>query len=58
MVGKTLFDPLPPEAREHVRAQFERALTGEPIHFETVFVDGEGRLRGVRAQHLTLRDGD
>jgi len=31
---------------------------GEPTGFETVFVDASGRLRGVRAQHLPLRDGE
>ena len=47
---------MPPEARENVEAQFRRAVeTGEPTDFETVFVDGSGHLRGVRAQHLPLR---
>jgi DNA-binding CsgD family transcriptional regulator len=31
---------------------------GEPTDFETVFIDGSGQLRGVRAQHLPLRSGD
>ena len=31
---------------------------GEPTDFETAFVDASGHLRGVRVQHLPLRDGD
>lgn len=59
MVGRHYLDLLPPEAREHVEAQFRRAVEhGEPTDFETVFVDGAGHLRGVRAQHLPLRSGD
>ena len=59
MVGRHYLDPLPPDARAHVEAQFRRAVEhGEPTDFETVFVDGAGHLRGVRAQHLPLRSGD
>jgi PAS domain S-box-containing protein len=57
-VGRHHLDPVPPEAREHVAAQFRRALeTGEPTSFETVFHDAAGRLRQVRAQHFPLRRG-
>jgi len=58
-VGRHFTEPVPPEAREKVAAQFRRAVEcGEPTDFETVFVDGNGHLRGVRAQHLPLRSGD
>jgi PAS domain S-box-containing protein len=59
LLGHHFTEPLHPEARENVEAQFRRAVElGEPTDFETVFVDASGRLRGVRAQHLPLRDGD
>jgi PAS domain S-box-containing protein len=59
LLGHHFTELLPPEARENVVAQFGRAAErGEPTDFETVFVDASGRLRGVRAQHLPLRDGD
>lgn len=59
MLGHGLTELLPPEARESVEAQFRRAVElGEPTDFETAFVDASGHLRGVRAQHLPLRDGD
>jgi PAS domain S-box-containing protein len=58
MLGGHFTDPLPPEAREGVAAQFRRAVErGEPTDFETVFIDASGQLRGVRAQHLPLRSG-
>jgi PAS domain S-box-containing protein len=54
--GRHFTEPIPPEAKEKVNAQFRRAIeTGEPTDFETVFTDASGRLRGVRAQHLPLR---
>jgi len=57
--GRLYTEMLPPEVREHVRAQFKRAAEdGEPTDFETAFVDGGGHLRGVRAQQLPLRDGE
>jgi DNA-binding NarL/FixJ family response regulator len=50
---------LPEEAREHVMAQFRHAVDhGEPTDFETAFIDASGRMRGTRAQHLPLRQGD
>jgi PAS domain S-box-containing protein len=59
MLGRHFTDPLPPEAREQVTAQFRRAVEhGEPTDFETVFIDAAGNLRGVRAQHLPLRRDD
>ena len=58
MIGAHYTDLLPPKARENVEAQFRRAVRGEPTDFETVFVDGNGRIRGVRAQQLPLRDRD
>jgi PAS domain S-box-containing protein len=59
LVGRHFTEPVPPAARENVEAQFRRAVEcGEPTDFETVFVDAGGHLRGVRAQHLPLRDGD
>ena len=58
-LGRHFTEPLPPEARESVAEHFRRAVErGEPADFETVFVDGSGQLRGVRAQHLPLRAGD
>jgi PAS domain S-box-containing protein len=58
-LGRHFTDPLPPEARANVAAQFRRAADhGETTDFETVFIDATGHLRGVRAQHLPLRDGD
>jgi PAS domain S-box-containing protein len=59
LVGRPLTQLLPPEARGNVEAQFRRAVElGAPTDFETVFVDASGHLRGVRVQHLPLRDGD
>jgi PAS domain S-box-containing protein len=59
LVGRNHTDLLRPEARENVETQFRRAVErGEPTDFETVFVDAGGNLRGVRAQHLPLHDGD
>jgi LuxR family transcriptional regulator, maltose regulon positive regulatory protein len=59
LLGRHFTEPLAPGARENVEAQFRRAAEcGEPTDFETVFVDASGHLRGVRAQHLPLRDGD
>jgi PAS domain S-box-containing protein len=59
MVGRPLTALLPPEARENVEAQFRRVVElGELTDFETVFVDANGRLRGVRSQQLPLRSGD
>src|SRR6059036_439130 len=58
-LGRHFTEPVPPEARELVATQFRRAVeSGEPTDFETVFIDGSGRLRGVRAQHLPLRSRD
>jgi PAS domain S-box-containing protein len=55
-LGRHFTEPLPPEVREQVAAQFRRAVErGESTDFETVFVDASGQLRGVRAQHLPLR---
>ena len=57
--GRTILDPVPQEARAGVLAQFRKAVeSGEPTDFETVFVDSDGVVRGVRAQHLPLLDGD
>lgn len=58
LLGHHFTELLPPEARESVEAQFRRAVDGEPTDFETRFVDAGGHLRGTRAQHLPLRDGD
>ena len=56
LLGHHFTEPLPPEARQNVAAQFRRAVErGEPTDFETVFIDASGHLRGVRAQHLPLR---
>ena len=58
LLGRHFTEPLPPEARKKVEALFRHAVErGEPTDFETVFIDGSGRLRGVRAQHLPLRAG-
>jgi PAS domain S-box-containing protein len=57
--GRHFTELLPEEARPSVEAHFRRAAErGEPTDFETVFFDGSGQLRGTRAQHLPLRDGD
>ena len=56
MRGKRFTDPLAPKAREAVEAHFKRALLGEPTDFETMFIDGSGAARSVRAQHLPLFD--
>jgi PAS domain S-box-containing protein len=59
LLGRHFTEMLPEEARANVEAQFRRAVErGEPTNFETVFVDASGQLRGTRAQHLPLRDGD
>jgi PAS domain S-box-containing protein len=59
LLGRHFTEPVSPEARESVAEQFRRAVEcGEPTDFETVFVDGSGQLRGVRAQHLPLRSGE
>ena len=59
-LGRHFTEPLPPEARGKVSAQFRRAVErGEPTDFETVFVDAvSGNLRSARVQHLPLRSGD
>jgi DNA-binding CsgD family transcriptional regulator len=58
-LGRHFTEPLPPEAKEKVAAQFRRAVErGEPTDFETVFVDASGNLRSVRAQQLPLRRDD
>ena len=45
-LGRHFTEPLPPEVRESVAAQFRRAAErGEPTDFETVFVDAGGHLR-------------
>jgi len=59
LLGREITHLLPREAHENVLAQFRRAIErGEPTDFETAFVDASGHLRGVRVQHLPLRDGD
>lgn len=59
LVGRHYTALLPPEEREKVAAQFRRAAErGEPTDFESTFIDGSGRQRGVRAQHLPLRSND
>jgi PAS domain S-box-containing protein len=59
LLGRHFTDPLVPEEREKVAALFHRAAEeGKPSEFETVFIDGSGRARGVRAQHLPLRSGE
>ena len=59
LLGRLYTELLPPEVRDHVRAQFRRAAEdGEPTDFETAFVDAGGHLGGVRAQQLPLRDGE
>jgi PAS domain S-box-containing protein len=59
LLGRHFTELIPREARENLEAQFRRAVVGgEPTDFETVFVDASGQLRGTRAQHLPLRDGD
>ena len=59
LLGREITHLLPREAHENVLAQFRRAIgRGEPTDFETAFVDASGHLRGVRVQHLPLRDGD
>jgi PAS domain S-box-containing protein len=59
MLGGDITMLLPREVHENVIAQFRRAVElGEPTDFETAFVDANGQLRGVRAQHLPLREGD
>ncbi|MEP6811816.1 MAG: PAS domain-containing protein [Actinomycetota bacterium] len=57
LLGKHFTELLRPEARKNVETQFRRAVErGEPSYFETVFIDGGGHLRGVRAQHLPLQN--
>jgi PAS domain S-box-containing protein len=59
LLGRHYTALLPPEEREKVEAQFRRAAErGEPTDFESVFIDGSGHQRGVRAQHLPLRSND
>jgi PAS domain S-box-containing protein len=59
MLGRSILDPVPQGARASVLAQFRRAIeSGEPTDFETVFVHGDGDVRGVRAQHFPLFEGD
>jgi PAS domain S-box-containing protein len=59
MRGRRYTDPVPPEARESVEAHFRRAVEQrQPTDFETVFTDANGEVRGVRAQHLPLIEGD
>jgi PAS domain S-box-containing protein len=59
LLGRHFTEPLVPEERKKVAAQFRLAVErGEPTEFETVFVDASGHRRGVRAQHLPLLSGD
>jgi PAS domain S-box-containing protein len=59
LLGRHVTELVSPDARENVARLFRRAVDhGEPTAFETVFTDAGGELRGVRAQHLPLRDGD
>jgi PAS domain S-box-containing protein len=59
LVGREMTHLLPPEEHANVRAQLRRAVErGEPADFETSFVDASGQLRGVRVQHLPLKDAD
>jgi PAS domain S-box-containing protein len=59
LLGRHYTEPLLPEERDKVVAQFRRAVEhGEPTDFETVFIDASGNRRGVRAQHLPLASGD
>jgi PAS domain S-box-containing protein len=59
MLGREITDLLPREVHESVETQFRRAVEhGATTDFETVFFDAGGNLRGVRAQHLPLREGD
>jgi PAS domain S-box-containing protein len=58
MRGRHITDLVVPKDRANVRAHFARAVKGHVAEFETVFVDGSGAIRGARAQHLPLRDGD
>jgi PAS domain S-box-containing protein len=59
VLGRHLTEPVLPEGRESVEAQFRRAVEhGEPTDFETAFLDARGHPRSVRAQHLPLRDRD
>jgi PAS domain S-box-containing protein len=59
MRGRRYTDPVPPEARESVEAHFRRAVEQrQPTDFETLFTDANGEVRGVRAQHLPLIEGD
>jgi PAS domain S-box-containing protein len=59
LLGHHFTEPVLPELRTNVSEHFRRAAEcGEPTDFETVFTDGNGHLRGVRAQHLPLRSGD
>jgi PAS domain S-box-containing protein len=59
LVGRHYTDLLVPETRGRVEAHFRRAVEhGEPTDFETVFVDGRGQIRAVRAQHLPLREAE
>ncbi len=53
-LGRHFTEPLPPEVREQVAAQFRRAAErGESTDFETVFVDASGQLR-ARARSTCL----
>lgn len=59
LIGCQVTDPVPPEARGIVEAQFRRAVeSGEPADFETVFTDAHGQVRSVRAQHQPLQHDD
>jgi PAS domain S-box-containing protein len=57
MVGQSYLKTVPQEAKAFVEAHFRRAAEqGEPTEFETPYVDGDGILRGVRAQQLPIRE--
>ena len=59
MLGRDITYLLPDEVHEIVLVHFRRSVErGEPNDFETAFIDASGQLRGVRAQHLPLREGD
>jgi len=59
LLGRHFTELVRTEERAGVERQFRRAVErGEPTDFETAFFDASGHLRGVRVQHLPLRDGD
>ncbi len=58
LVGKNVLDTVPPEARETVRREFPRWLTGELAQTERVSLTADGRQLPVEIRGAVIQYGD